>query len=201
MTVTRILACLAALAVTGFYFGPHRNLEKDEAELASIATVIAGRDVGISCPGTLASLTEVSAQDGSVVFTPDGKPTNEAKLSGETCRTLRRFLHGGVAGLSCLAERGGKCPIEVKEAAIAVNVLSHEAWHLSGVRDEAATQCYALQTNADTAMRLGASPEDAHAIAAYIVREVQPVLPADYRSSDCFDDGPLDLQPELASWP
>ena len=71
----------------------------------------------------------------------------------------------------------------MKEAAIAVNVLSHEAWHLAGVRDEAATQCYALQTNADTAARLGASREDAAAIAVFIVREVQPVLPADYRSS------------------
>jgi hypothetical protein len=201
MTATRILACLAALAVAGFYFGPHRSLEADEAELASIATVIAGRDVAISCPGTLATLTEVSAQDGSVVFTPDGKPANEAKLSGETCRTLRRFLHGGVAGLSCLAKPGGACPAEVEEAAIAVNVLSHEAWHLAGVRDEAATQCYALQTNAGTAARLGASREDAGAIAAYIVREVQPVLPADYRSSECYEGGPLDLRPGRSSWP
>jgi hypothetical protein len=72
---------------------------------------------------------------------------------------------------------------------------------VAGVRDEAATQCYALQTNVDTAMRLGASREDAGAIAAYIVREVQPALPADYRTRDCFDDGPLDLRPELASWP
>jgi hypothetical protein len=59
----------------------------------------------------------------------------------------------------------------------------------------------ALQTNAETAAHLGASREDAAAIAVYIVREVQPVLPADYRSSDCFDGGPLDLRPARASWP
>jgi hypothetical protein len=200
MTVSRILALLAALAVVGFYFGPHRNLQQDEAQLAGIATVIAGRDVSISCPGTLASLTEVSAQDGSVVFKPDGKPVDEAKLSGDTCKTLRRFLHGGVAGLSCLA-RPGDCPLEVKEAAIAVNVLSHEAWHLAGVRDEAATQCYALQTNAATAAHLGASVQDSRAIAAYIVREVQPALPAEYRSRECFESGPLDLRPGDRAWP
>ena len=200
MTVTRILACLAALAAAGFYLGPHRALETDEAELARIATVIAGRDVGISCPGTLASLTEVSEQDGSVVFTSDGEPADEAKLSGTTCKTLRRFLHGGVPGLSCLA-RSRKCPVEVREAAIAVNVLSHEAWHLAGVRDEAATQCYALQTNADTAVRLGASRDDARAVATYILRQIQPALPADYRSSDCYDDGPLDLRPDRDAWP
>lgn len=200
MTATRILACLAALGALVFYLGPHRGLQADEAELARIATVIAGRDVGISCPGTLATLTEVSAQDGSVVFSSDGKPADEARLSGDTCSTLRRFLHGGVAGLGCLAEHGG-CPAEVKEAAIAVNVLSHEAWHLAGVRDEAATQCYALQTNADTAGRLGAAPADARAIAAYIAREVQPALPPDYRSSNCFDGGELDLHPERSAWP
>jgi hypothetical protein len=200
MTATRILACLAALAALGFYLGPHRPLAADEAELARIATVIAGRDVGISCPGTLASLTEASAQDGSVAFSSEGKPADEAKLSSDTCSNLRSLLHGGVAGLDCLA-RHGACPADVREAAIAVNVLSHEAWHLAGVRDEAVTQCYALQTNAETAMRLGAGVTDAQAIASFIVREIQPVLPADYRSSDCFDGGPLDLRPERPSWP
>ena len=200
MTATRILACLAALAAIGFYLGPHRALQADEADLARVATVIAGRDVGISCPGTLARLTEASAQDGSVVFSPEGRPADEASLSSGTCRTLRRLLHGEVSGLACLAG-GGPCPAEVREAAIAVNVLSHEAWHLAGVRDEAVTQCYALQTNAETALRLGAKRRDAHAMASYVVREVQPVLPSDYRSSDCFDGGPLDLHPERASWP
>ncbi len=200
MTATRILACLAALAALGFYMGPHRTLQADEAELAGIATVIAGRHVRIACPGTLASLTEASAQDGSVLFSPEGKPADEAKLSGQTCSTLREFLHGGIGGLSCLA-RERACPRDVRDAAIAVNVLSHEAWHLAGVRDEAVTQCYALQTNAETAMRLGARRDDALAIASYIVREVQPVLPADYRSSDCYDGGPLDRHPERQSWP
>jgi len=200
VTATRILACLAALGALGFYLGPHRALERDEARLANVAAAIAGRDVDIACPGTLATLTEVSAQDGSVVFSPEGKPADEAKLSGGTCKTLRRFIHGGVSGLGCLS-RHGACPVEIREVAIAVNVLSHEAWHLAGVRDEAATQCYALQNNADTAMRLGASEDDARAIAGFILREVQPALPADYRTRDWFEGGPLDLHPDRPSWP
>jgi hypothetical protein len=200
MSATRILACLAALGALGFYLGPHRSLEQDEARLARAAASIAGRDIGIACPGTLATLTEVSAQDGSVAFSPDGRPADEARLSGDTCRTLRRFLHGRFTGLRCLSHHGA-CPLEIREAAIAVNVLSHEAWHLAGVRDEAATQCYALQSNADTALRLGASEDDARAIAGFILREVQPALPADYRSRACFDGGPLDLQPDRRSWP
>jgi hypothetical protein len=200
MTATRILACLAALAALAFYLGPHRTLEADEAELARIATVIAGRDVEIACPGTLATLTEVSARDGSVVFSADGKPADEANLSSKTCQTLRRLLHGSVPGLGCLTRHGG-CPLEAKEAAIAVNVLSHEAWHLAGVQDEAATQCYALQTNADTAMRLGANRDDAQAVATYILRAVQPVLPQEYRTRECFKGGPLDLRPGRDRWP
>lgn len=200
MTATRILACLAALGALGFYFGPHRSLEQDEARLAKVAAVIAGRDVGIDCPGTLATLTEVSAQDGSVVFSPEGRPADEARLSAGTCKTLRRFLHDGVSGLGCLS-RHGSCALEIRQTAIAVNVLSHEAWHLGGVRDEAATQCYALQSNADTAMRLGAREDDARAIAGFVLREVQPTLPADYRSRDCYDGGPLDLHPDRPSWP
>jgi hypothetical protein len=200
MTATRILACLAALGALGFYFGPHRSLEQDEARLAKVAAGIAGRDVGIACPGTLATVTEVSSSDGSVVFSSEGKPADEARLSADTCKTLRRFLHGGVPGLRCLS-RHGACPLEIREAAIAVNVLSHESWHLAGIRDEAATQCYALQSNADTAMRLGASEDDARSIAGFILREVQPALPADYRSRDCYDGGPLDFHPDRPSWP
>jgi hypothetical protein len=165
-----------------------------------VAASIAGRDVGIACPGTLATVTEVSSSDGSVVFSSEGKPADEAKLSADTCKTLRRFLHGGVSGLRCLS-RHGACPLEIREAAIAVNVLSHESWHLAGIRDEAATQCYALQSNADTAVRLGANEDDARSIAGFILREVQPALPADYRSRDCYDGGPLDLHPDRRSWP
>jgi hypothetical protein len=69
------------------------------------------------------------------------------------------------------------------------------------VQDEAAAQCYALQTNADTAMRLGAKRDDARAIAVYILREVQPALPADYRARECFNGGPFDLRPRRDSWP
>jgi hypothetical protein len=173
---------LAALGALGFYFGPQRNLEQDEARLAKVAGTIAGRDVEIACPGTVAT------------------PAKEARLSAGTCETLRRFLHGGIDGLGCLAHHGS-CPVEIREAAIAVNVLSHEAWHLAGIRDEAATQCYALQSNADTAQRLGANEDDARALAGFILREVQPVLPPDYRDRACYDGGPLDLHADRESWP
>ncbi len=200
MTATRILVAIAAVAALGFYVGPYRDKQQDEERLAKIAGVIAGRDVGIACPGTLATLTEVSAHDGSVAFTPDGRPTDEAELSSRTCSRLRAFLSGEIAGLDCLAS-GATCSKAVEDAAVAVNVLSHEAWHLAGERNESVAQCYALQSNEETAIRLGATPAEARAIADFIVRRVQPVLPPEYKTTECRDGGPLDLEPARTGWP
>jgi hypothetical protein len=200
MTATWILVAVAAVAALGFYVGPYRDRQQDEERLAKIAAVIAGRDVSVSCPGTIATLTEISAHDGSVVFSPDGSPRDEAKLSSRTCSRLRALLDGGVAGLDCLAS-GAVCPKPVEDVAVAVNVLSHEAWHLAGVRDESVAQCYALQSNEDTAIRLGATPAEARSIAEFVVRRVQPVLPPEYKTHACRDGGPLDLDPARAGWP
>jgi hypothetical protein len=200
MTATRILVAIAAVAALGFYVGPYRDKQQDEERLAKIAGVIAGRDVGIACPGTLATLTEVSAHDGSVAFTPDGRPTDEAELSSRTCSRLRAFLSGEIAGLDCLAS-GATCSKAVEDAAVAVNVLSHEAWHLAGERNESVAQCYALQSNEETAFRLGATPAEARAIADFIVRRVQPVLPPEYKTTECRDGGLLDLEPARTGWP
>jgi hypothetical protein len=199
MTATRILVAVAAMAALGFYVGPYRDRQHDEERLATIASVVAGREVTVSCPGTLATLTEVSAHDGFVVFTPDGRPTDEAKLSSRTCSRLRELLHGEV-GLECLVS-GGVCPKAVEDVAVAVNVLSHEAWHLAGERDEAVTQCFAVQSNEDTAIRLGATPAEARAIAELVVRRIQPALPTEYKTADCRDGGPLDRDPARAGWP
>jgi hypothetical protein len=200
MTASRILVAVAAVAALGFYVGPYRDKQHDEERLAKIASVIAGRDVNVSCPGTLATLTEVSAHDGSVVFKPDGTPTDEAKLSSRTCTRLRTLLNGGAPGLDCLVS-GTVCPKAVEDIAVAVNVLSHEAWHLAGERDESVAQCYALQSNESTAIRLGATPAEAQAIAGFVVQHVQPMLPPEYKTHACRDGGPLDLEPATSGWP
>jgi hypothetical protein len=184
----------------GFYVGPHRAKQHDIRQLERAASAIAGRDVRVSCPGILATLTEVSVHDGSVAFSPDGRPGDETKLSSGTCAHLRAVLAREVAGLECLALET-TCSEKAERVAVAVNVLSHEGWHLAGERSEAATQCYALQTNEETALRLGATAAEARAIAAYVRRKIQPALPAEYRTGDCYDGGPLDLRPDIAAWP
>jgi hypothetical protein len=94
-----------------------------------------------------------------------------------------------------------RCPREIEQTAVAVNVLTHESYHLAGHRSERTTQCYAMQRNAEAARVLGATPEQASAVARFVWEHVYPALPHEYRTSDCRDGGPFDLRPANPSWP
>jgi hypothetical protein len=84
---------------------------------------------------------------------------------------------------------------------MAVDVLTHEAWHLRGVQDEARTECNSLQTMAGTALALGATSSQAAALARGQLAEGYPNLPDQYRSEHCVDGGAFDLRPDDARWP
>jgi hypothetical protein len=197
------LVVLSLLAVLiGLYLGPYRDgAEAERDALAEIASWIAGRPVAIHCPGTLERLTEVSPHDGSVAFSVDGRPADYADLSGATCSYLAEFDDRAAKGeLDCLAG-DTRCPREIEQTAVAVNVLTHESYHLAGYRSEAPVQCYAMQRNAEAARMLGATAEQASALARFVYEHVYPALPQDYRSSDCHDRGPYDLRPSSSVWP
>lgn len=94
----------------------------------------------------------------------------------------------------CLERRRASCGLNVERSAFALNVLTHEAYHLASVEDEAAAECYAVQAIPYAANRLGATREQAEALAAYALAHVYSHAPGMYRSRDCRDRGPLDLQ-------
>ena len=81
---------------------------------------------------------------------------------------------------------------------MAVDVLTHEAWHLQGIQDEARTECNALQTMAGTAVALGATQAQAAALARAQFTEDYPNLPDHYRSEQCVDGGPSTCGPDDA---
>jgi hypothetical protein len=87
------------------------------------------------------------------------------------------------------------------DEAIAVHVLTHEAMHVAGDRNEAATECRALQSDARTVVLLGGSADQGSALARRIATEVYPTMTDEYRTSECRPDGALDLTPEDGSWP
>ena len=86
----------------------------------------------------------------------------------------------------------------------AVQTLAHEAFHLAGVRDEAAADCSAIQKLDAVARRLGADwafATDMQAWAWSWYQEHQGAKPPQYFSPECRADGALDLTPGDGRWP
>jgi hypothetical protein len=73
--------------------------------------------------------------------------------------------------------------------------------HLSRFWDEIEAECYGLQNVAAAAQELGASESYASELAQVAWQEIYPQMPADFRSPDCRNNGPLDLNRAQAEWP
>jgi hypothetical protein len=97
----------------------------------------------------------------------------------------------------------GLCP-NYANTVFALNVLTHEAAHSIDAhysRDEALTDCYAVQRVAQTAYRLGASKAFALEIAAdNLTRYMRDKVPG-YWNADCREGGAMDLYPLLNGFP
>jgi hypothetical protein len=72
--------------------------------------------------------------------------------------------------------------------------------HLRGITSEAQAQCYAIQGDAWTVVRLGGTPAEGAAAASYVLA-LQPGLSSEYQSSGCRAGGTLDLTPGTPAFP
>ena len=190
---------LIALVAAGWW-NQHRT-NGHERSLGRIASEIAGTPVEIHCQGLPSSLIDISNLAGEVRYNADGTPPDEATLKRDTCRDLKRFASVRAAASFECVRRAAPCERSTAKTAAAVRVLAHEAWHLQGVTDEAETECYALQTTAFTAQRMGATADEAHAITLWNIRHVYPYLPSEYRTSACRAGGSFDLRRGMTNWP
>jgi hypothetical protein len=100
-------------------------------------------------------------------------------------------------------------------AAWAVLILTHEAVHLSdysGARNEALTECRAIQLVRQVALALGTTDEVARALGHEAMRydaklpglgdyRVGLGLIPNYHATGCEDGGPLDIHPDSSDWP
>jgi len=175
----------------------------NERRLSAIASEIAGRPVKVRCPGPLGRvLGKDSVVEGFVRFDADGRPADETKLQAGSCAELDALAEGRRAQeLACTERAGILCGRHGRELATAVDVVSHESFHLQGIQDEARTECKALQTMARTAQRLGATRAQGAALARGQYAEVYPLLPDGYRSPECADGRAFDLRPDEPSFP
>lgn len=189
-----LLVIIGALAALGF--ARHESRLREQDRLAVIASDLAGRKVGVRCPGFLSSLVDTHGEAGRVQFDDSGRPAGHTDLSPQTCKALR---HLDRVDFTCI-ERGD-CSYNEFRAGWAAHTLAHEAFHLRGLQDEGVTECYALQNTAFVAERLGVPADKAQKLQHWLYVKGYPNEPEAYHSARCYDGGPLDLRPQLAEFP
>jgi hypothetical protein len=193
---------LIAIPVVAFSLWVHHKRTENEARLGEVASAIAQRSVGVDCPGFWRQLVEVGGDDGRVHFDVAGRPSDTAELSGRTCGRIEDFSRAGTKpAFDCLVPDDRQCKRDVVESARALSTLAHEAYHLAGVRDEAAAECYATQSVDFVAEQLGASAAEAKIVGIWAARTSPKTHPAEYHSQECRSGGALDLEPGTAAWP
>jgi hypothetical protein len=69
------------------------------------------------------------------------------------------------------------------------------------VRDEAAAECYAIQSVDFVAQRFGADPRQGRIVAVWAARTSARTHPTEYHSAECRSGGALDLRPANPAWP
>jgi len=198
-----LVALAAALLVAGVGFRHERSVARPPVHrgfaraLDAVAQEISGRrDVFVRC-----GLTSDPSILGSVTFY-GSSPGQEALLAPQICSTLRRvWERRPLPSLRCTELGGGQCGAAVIALAWSASALAHESYHLRGVRDEAAAECYGLQSTAFAAERLGAPPAYAKRLEDYAFWNVRPPVDGGYFSADCRDGGSLDLHPASHVWP
>jgi hypothetical protein len=192
--IAGLLLIVGALAALGF--ARHEDRVQQQNRLAVVAGDLAGRKVGVHCPSFLSGLLDTHGEAGRVQFDDAGTPADHTDLAPETCKALR---HIDRVDFTCLAQE--TCGYAAFKAAWAAHTLAHEAFHLRGYQDEGVTECYALQNTAFVAERLGVPTEQAKQLQAWVYERGYSNEPEDYRSSQCYDGGPLDLRPQHAEFP
>jgi hypothetical protein len=183
-----LIAALGALAVVVESRSGWRGLsdaaqEAATARFSAEASRIAGHPVEIRCDESGEQVGFVQHTDG--VAEVGGRL---AYLAPDRCEELYRLAFEGET-------TGG--------TARGIAVLAHEAWHLQGVRDEATTECYALQSGVELGERLGLSADEARRLMRQALAQNQGGRTnLEYHvGPECRDGGSLDLDPGRTSFP
>lgn len=143
-----------------------------ESRISSAASEVVGASVEVECQSFGGAFVDAGAEFGYVAFGPDGVPERKALIKRDQCRDLSAYLRSDKESPST-------------EQIVAVHTLTHEAIHMSGVTNEAETECNAVQRDAEMARALGASPDAATRLANTYWTVHYPRLTTEYRSADC----------------
>lgn len=170
-----------ALIAGGFEVGHHMRQSLATDALRAVTNVDGAT---ADCSRFTEELFNISQYQGYVYY--DG--SNAAHLRRNVCHDLWSYAHGGQANPS----RG-----EV----IAVHIVTHEAMHINGYRNEAETECMAVQLNHLVAEKLGASPFQARKLQTQYYELYYPNQRTDYVSGACNEGGAMDIDAERTEFP
>jgi hypothetical protein len=179
----RTLVCVALVGGPGWWALQWHDRTVNERRLAAIASQIAGRPVHVRCPGVVGRLLGWDTVEGSVAFDAAGRPADVTKLRTFACAELDALAEGRRAAVLACVARGTRCGSAEDDVAMAVDVLTHESFHLSGIADEAQTECRSLQTMGWTAERLGVTPAVAQRLAVHQATHGYLLMASRYRGA------------------
>ncbi len=143
-----------------------------EHRLESVTTALAGVPTTVHCQSFGQSMVDAGNELGFVRWGANGTPEHATLIKRDQCNDLNAYLRSD-----------HRSPSE--QQVIAVHVLTHEAMHMAGLTAESAAECAAVHQDARTAQLLGATPDEARALAERYWRTVYPRLTDEYRSADC----------------
>ena len=179
------VALLVVLALAAATPGVLRG--RQERRLGGTASVLAGARVAVRCQTLGGAFVDAGPELGYVRWRADGTPEPWTLIKRDQCRHLAAYLRSGR-------------PRPSRDQVVAVQVLTHEAMHLSGRLGEAEAECAAVQRDAHTARLLGAPAAAAAALAAAYWRNLYPLMPDGYRSPECRAGGAMDERLADAPW-
>lgn len=177
-----VLIVLAVLAAT-----PGVVRFQLEHRLSAVASTVAGRAVTVRCQPLGDSFIDTGAELGYVQYAYDGTPVDWTLIKRAQCNDIADYLHSD------------KRKPSVSQV-LAVHVLTHEVMHLASITNEAEAECMAVQRDAAVARQLGASPQQAAALAAAYYLGIYPHLQSDYWSPECRVGGEWDEGTDDAPW-
>jgi hypothetical protein len=155
------------------------------ARFSEEASRVAQKPVTIRCDDSGDYVGAVQHADGVALVGGD-----LAYLTPERCLDLYRLAF--------------KDEVRSNRTGRALAVLAHEAWHLRGVYDEGATECYALQSGVEIGQRLGLSADTAQRLMRrqLVENARRSQSSPDYRvPPDCRNGGRLDLKRDRTQFP
>jgi hypothetical protein len=175
-----------------------RSATYEERVAEQVARRLTGRNASVRCGS-------IGISDPSVLgATPllNGRSFDYFLMRPLQCTNLAWF-HETPARWDPRTCAESDCP-RVPSMAMALAVVAHESYHLLGYSNEAQVECYGMQSIWFVANKLGASVDEAQALASLYATRMYPLRRTQsprYWSAECKDGGKLDLRKSLARWP